>query len=72
MAGKKNKPAKPIAGQAKAPVLDVAVYGTLVKFYGFKGSPCVCGVCAREIVRGMVREKAGAFYCSTVCAKNSN
>ena len=68
-----KKPAKPIAGQNRtAPVLDPTIYGSLVMFYGMKQSPCTCGSCARKIVKGMVREKAGAFYCSTVCAKNSN
>jgi hypothetical protein len=67
-----KKPAKPIAGQNRtAPVLDPAVYGSLIKFYGMKTAKCVCGTCAKEIVKGMVREKGGAFYCSSVCAKNS-
>jgi len=67
-----KKPAKPIAGQNRtAPVLDPAVYGSLVKFYGSKNAKCKCGTCAREVVSGMVREKGGAFYCSAVCAKNS-
>lgn len=70
MAGK--KPAKAMAGQTKQVTLDPAVYGSLIKFYGSKEAKCKCGSCAREIVRGMVREKGGAFYCSTVCAKKSN
>lgn len=71
MAGK--KPAKPIAGQSKSTaVLDPATYGSLIKFHGSKNAKCSCGTCAKEIVSGMVREKGGAFYCSTVCAKNSN
>jgi hypothetical protein len=69
MAGK--KPAKPMAGQTKQIALDPAVYGSLIKFHGSKDARCKCGSCAREIVRGMVREKGGAFYCSTVCAKKS-
>jgi ferredoxin len=68
-----KKPAKPIAGQSRtATVLDPAIYGSLIKIYGSKDARCQCGSCAREIVKGMVREKGGAFYCSTVCAKNSN
>ena len=70
MAGK--KPAKPMANQAvKQAVLDPAIYGSLIKIYGSKDTRCQCGSCAREIVKGMVREKGGAFYCSTACAKNS-
>jgi len=70
MAGK--KPAKPMANQVvKQVVLDPAIYGSLIKIYGSKDARCQCGSCAREIVKGMVREKGGAFYCSTVCAKNS-
>jgi len=71
MAGK--KPAKPMSNQAvKQVVLDPAIYGSLIKLYGSKDARCECGSCSREIVKGMVREKGGAFYCSTVCAKNSN
>lgn len=67
-----KKPAKPMANQVvKQVVLDPAIYGSLIKIYGSKDARCQCGSCAREIVKGMVREKGGAFYCSTVCAKNS-
>lgn len=66
MAGK--KPAKPMAGQSKQPVLDPAIYGSLIKFYGFSGTGCKCASCGNVTIRGMVRQKGDNFYCSLVCA----
>lgn len=67
MAGK--KPAKPMAGQAKAETKDPAIYGSMTKFMGMKNCPCVCASCGREVIRGMVRVKSETFFCSAACAK---
>lgn len=65
MAGK--KPAKPIAGQSRAKVEDPAIYGTLAMFIGAKNAQCVCSVCERKIVRGMIRLLGDSRYCSKKC-----
>lgn len=67
----KKKPAKPIAGQSKLPVLDPAVYGVTLKFFGSKNSACACNKCGKLTVRGMVRIKNDNYYCSMRCASNS-
>lgn len=66
MAGK--KPAKPMAGQAKQAVLDPAIYGTQIKYYGMKGASAKCPSCGKETIKGMVRLKNDLFYCSLACA----
>jgi hypothetical protein len=71
MAGK--KPAKAIAGQSKQQVvLDPAIYGISVKYIGTKSSPCSCGECGRNMVRGMIRLRMNDYFCSEVCAFNSH
>lgn len=67
MAGK--KPAKPIAGQNKTVIQDPKVYGLLVRFVGSKEAPCICSICKREVIRGIVRMKENLFFCSAACAK---
>jgi hypothetical protein len=64
----KNKPAKPIAGQAKkSAVLDPALYGTQILFVGSKGTTAVCPTCKRSTTRGMLRLKGNDLYCSVRC-----
>jgi hypothetical protein len=68
MAGK--KPSKPMTTQSKQVVQDPAIYGSLIKFIGTKSSRCICEVCNRSIVRGIVRVKADLFFCSASCARD--
>jgi|DEB19_MinimDraft_3_1074340.scaffolds.fasta_scaffold318034_2 hypothetical protein len=70
MAGK--KPAKPMAGQSKQVVLDPAIYGIAVKFFGTKSSPMVCVCCGRNSVRGMIRVRGDEYLCSLRCAEQSS
>lgn len=70
MSGK--KPAKPIAGQSRQQIQDPAVYGSVVKYIGSKGSPCKCHKCGKETVRGVMRQKADLMFCSASCAKSHN
>jgi hypothetical protein len=65
MAGK--KPVKPMAGQTKQAILDPAIYGVQIKYYGVKGSPSMCPSCGKETIKGMVRLKNESFYCSLGC-----
>lgn len=66
-----KKPAKPIAGQAKQPVQDPAIYGSLLMFSGSKNAACSCAKCGKLTVRGMVRVKNDNYYCSIRCTLNS-
>jgi hypothetical protein len=66
MAGK--KPAKAMASQAKQQILDPAIYGVQIKYYGDNSSPARCKVCGKSVVRGMMRLKSEEFYCSIGCA----
>jgi hypothetical protein len=70
MAGK--KPAKPMAGQSKTPVLDPAIYGAKIRFIGIGGSTAECGTCRSITKNGMMRYKGEKFYCNTKCAEKSN
>jgi hypothetical protein len=69
MAGK--KPAKPMAGQSKQVVQDPAIYGAPLMFIGGKSASCACNKCGKLTVRGMVRVKNDAYYCSAGCASRS-
>jgi hypothetical protein len=70
MAGK--KPAKAMAGQTKQLVLDPAIYGISVKYFGTKNSPMVCPNCKRTSVRGMIRVRGEEMLCSLRCAEQSS
>ena len=70
MAGK--KPAKVMAGTTKQLVLDPAIYGISVKYYGTKNSPMVCPSCNKPSVRGMVRVRGEEMLCSLRCAEQSS
>ena len=70
MAGK--KPAKAMAGQTKQVVLDPAIYGISVKYFGTKNSPMVCPNCKRTSVRGMIRVRGEEMLCSLRCAEQSS
>lgn len=63
-----KKPAKPIAGQIKQAVKDLAIHGQQAMFWGTKLSPCMCAQCGRKTVRGMIRVKQDKNYCSERCA----
>jgi hypothetical protein len=69
MAGK--KPAKPMASQAKQAVKDPAIYGSSMMYIGSKNAPNKCPKCGKHTVRGMVRQKGDALFCSEICAKSS-
>jgi len=64
-----KKPAKPMAGQTRPAPQDPEIFGSLIKFMGTKQSPCTCGECGRQVIRGIVRVKKETFYCSSTCAK---
>ena len=70
MAGK--KPAKAMAGQTKQVVLDPAIYGISVKYFGTKNSPMVCLNCNKISVRGMIRVRGEEMLCSLRCAEQSS
>jgi hypothetical protein len=65
-----KKPAKAVAGQVRAVVQDPEIYGSLTRLVGTKQSPCTCGECGRQLIRGIVRLKKETFFCSATCAKN--
>lgn len=67
-----KKPAKPMANQTvKQVVLDPAIYGSSMMYIGSKNAPNKCPKCAKHTVRGMVRYKENALFCSETCAKSS-
>jgi hypothetical protein len=70
MAGK--KPAKAMAGTTKQAVLDPAIYGISIKYYGTKNSPMICPSCKKSSVRGMVRLRGEEMLCSLRCAEQSS
>jgi len=66
-----KKPAKPMANQVKQVVKDPAIYGSSIMYIGSKNTPNKCPKCGKHTVRGMVRHKGDAFFCSETCAKSS-
>jgi hypothetical protein len=68
MSGK--KPAKPQSGGRTNVPQDPAVYGSVVRYVGIKGSACKCHKCGKETARGIVRMKADLLFCSASCAKS--
>lgn len=66
-----KRPAKPIANQTKQAVKDPAVYGSSMMYIGSKNARNKCPKCGTHTVRGMVRYKENAFFCSETCAKSS-
>lgn len=68
MTGK--RPAKPVASQVKQAVKDPAVYGSSMMYIGSKNAPNKCPKCGKRTVRGMVRYKDNALFCSGTCAKS--
>ena len=59
-----KKPAKPIAGQAKAPQLP----GKAVLYYGSANAqPFVCDECSKSFIKGIYYEENGGSFCGRTC-----
>ncbi len=59
-----KKPAKPIAGQAKAPQLP----GKAVMYFGSSNAePFVCHSCGASFIKGIYYEEANKGYCRRIC-----